>query len=157
MLDDQGFYLSCEFFLFWVWRFLVFVFLFLICWILFALEKKWSHQGRGKGFCVWVFLVSWVFSFACFHSAVDFKPGLRGFTAKYRILCLSWQVCFPSAGAPCALFVLGRTALCTTKRSKAVPPAHGYWMRPGWPLPVLPWGGCRSRARGFGERLMCAS
>lgn len=62
--------------------------------------------------------------FVCFHSAVEFKPGLRGFIAKYRIFCLSWQVCFPSAGAPCVLFVLGRPALCTVKRSRDVPPAH---------------------------------
>lgn len=100
------------------------LFIFNLLNFVYSLEKKSSHQGRGKRFCVWVFLTLWAFSFACFHYAVEFKPGLRGLRAKYRIFCLSWQVCFLSAGAPCVLFVLGRTALHTTKRSKDVPPAH---------------------------------
>lgn len=64
------------------------------------------------------------FSFACFYSAVEFTPGLRGFIAKYRIFCLSWQVCFLSAGAFSVLFGLGTTALCTMRKSKDMPPAH---------------------------------
>lgn len=65
-----------------------------------------------------------VFFLCVLYSAVEFKPGLRGFIAKHGIFCLSWQVCFPSAGAPCVLFVLGTTALCTTKKSEDVPPAR---------------------------------
>lgn len=127
MLDDQGFYLSCEFFSVVSLEVLGFCCLFIFNQLnfVYTLEEKSSHQGRGKKFCAWVFLVLWVFSFACFYSAVEFKPGLRGFIAKYRIFCLSWWVCFLSAGAPNVLFVLGTAALCTGKKSKDVPPAHG--------------------------------
>lgn len=31
----------------------------------YTLEKKSSHQGRGKGFRVWVFLVLWGFCSLC--------------------------------------------------------------------------------------------
>lgn len=93
---------------------------------MFTLLRK-SHltKGEEKDFVFGSFLHCGFFSFACFYSAVEFEPGLRGFIAKCRIFCLSWQVCLLSAGAPYVLFVLGTTALCTTKkRSKDVPPAH---------------------------------
>lgn len=101
-----------------------FLFIFNLLNFIYTPEKKSSHQVRGKGFCVWVFLALWVFPFACFYSAVEFKPCLRGFRAKYKVFCLSWQVGFLPAGAPYVLFVLGRTGLCAMRKSKDVPPAH---------------------------------
>lgn len=100
------------------------LFIFNLLNFVYTSEKKSSHQVRGKRFYVWVFLALWVFSFAWFYSAVEFKPGLRGFRAKYKVFCLSWQVVFLSAGAPYVLFVLGRTALCAMRKSKDVPPAR---------------------------------
>lgn len=82
-----------------------------------------SRSERKEILC-WVFLALWVFSFVWFYSAVELKPGLRGFGAKHKVFCLSWQVVFLSAGAPYVVFVLGRTALCATRKSKDVPPAH---------------------------------
>lgn len=154
MLDDQGFYLSVSFFC-WEFGFFCCLFIFNQLNFVYSLEKKSSHQGRGKQFCVWVFFALWIF-FLCvfllcswvqtrieriYSKMQDFLFVLAGMLSFCR--CSLCSVCF---GNYCTVHYEEEEQGCassTQLTNEAFADVH--------------MGRCRSRAYGFGKRLMCAS
>lgn len=94
----------------------------------YTLEKKSSHQGRGKGFCVWVFLVLRVFVLCVFSLCGWVQTRIERFYSKIQdflfVLAGMFSFCWCSLCSVC--FGKASTVYCEEEQgcasSTAVPP-----------------------------------